>query len=73
VGCGDRRLKGEEIAQRGALARVDEHHVGCTRLRHAQGQGGVEVARLEEEQRVHGGSAMVPHLGSNLGRGLDDA
>jgi hypothetical protein len=32
--------------------RVDEDIVGRARLRHAQGQGGVEVARVEEEQRV---------------------
>src|SRR4030095_9046163 len=31
------------------------------RLWHAQGQRGVEVPRVEEEQGVHG-AAMVPHL-----------
>src|SRR6267143_7309275 len=46
--------EGEEVTQLGALVRVDENLVGRTRLRHAQGQGGVEVARVEEEQRVHG-------------------
>jgi hypothetical protein len=53
--------EGEEIVQLGPLARVDEHLVDRARLWHAQGQGGVEVARLEEEQCVHGRSAMVPH------------
>jgi hypothetical protein len=52
----------EEVAQLGALARVDEHLVGRARLRNAQGQGGVEVARVEEEQRVHGCPGMVPQL-----------
>jgi len=45
--------EGEEIAQLGALARVHEHLVGRARLWHAQGQGGVEVPRIEKEQRVH--------------------
>src|SRR5438093_7016740 len=49
--------EGEEIAQLGALARVDEYLVGRARLRHPQGQGGGEVTRVEEEQRVHGCSA----------------
>src|ERR1041385_9426340 len=50
--------EGEEVAQLGGLAAgIDEHLVGRARLRHAQGQGGVEVPRLEEEQRVHGCSA----------------
>src|SRR4029453_13785295 len=40
--------EGEEVAQLGALARVDEHLVGHARLRHAQGQRGVEVPRVEE-------------------------
>ena len=40
--------------QLGALARVDEDLVGRARLRHAQGQRAVEVARVEEQQRVHG-------------------
>jgi hypothetical protein len=44
--------EGEEITQLGAVMRVDEDIVGRARLRHAQGQGGVEVARVEEEQRV---------------------
>src|SRR5438045_9577284 len=46
--------EGEEVTQLGALVRVDEDLVGRARLRHAQGQGGVEVARVEEEQRMHG-------------------
>jgi hypothetical protein len=46
--------EGEEITQLGALVRVDEDLVGCARLRHAQGQGRVEVAGVEEEQRVRG-------------------
>jgi hypothetical protein len=52
--------EGEEVAQLGPLACVDEHLVGHARLRHAQGQRGVEVPRVEEEQGVHG-AAMVPH------------
>ncbi len=46
--------EGEEVTQLGALVRVDEDLVGRTRLWHAQGQGGVEVARVQEEQRVRG-------------------
>src|SRR5205823_6695942 len=44
--------EGEEVTQLGALVRVDEDLVGRARLPHAQGQGAVEVAGVEEEQRV---------------------
>ena len=47
--------EGEEVTQLGALARVDEDLFGRARLRHAQGQGRVEMARVQEEQRVRGG------------------
>src|SRR5215470_2037616 len=46
--------EGEEVTQLGALVRVDEDLVGHARLRHAKGQGGVEVARVQKEQRVDG-------------------
>src|SRR5206468_11549111 len=62
--------EGEEVAQLGALARVDEHLVGRARLRHAQGQGGVEMARVEKEQRVHGYRASRPCSGRYVGGDL---
>src|SRR6266478_7997489 len=55
--------EGEEVTQLGALVRVDEDLVGRARLRHAQGQGGVEVPRVEEEQRVHWCRASRPCSG----------
>jgi hypothetical protein len=43
----------EKVPQLTALARVDDDLVGRAGLRHAQRERGVEVAGVEEEQRVH--------------------
>ena len=43
----------EEIAQVGAVRRVDEDLVGDARIGGAQRQRGVEVPGVEKEQRVH--------------------
>ena len=44
----------EEVAKLGAILRIDEDLVIDRGMRDAQGQGGVEMARVEEEQRVRG-------------------
>src|SRR5207245_3153175 len=43
--------EGEEMTQLGALVRVEGDLVGRARLRQAQRQGGVDVARGEEGRR----------------------
>ena len=44
--------KCQEVVELPALARVDDDLVGRARLGNAKGQRGVEMAGLEEEQRV---------------------
>src|SRR5262249_61626958 len=63
--------EGEEVTQLGAFGRVDKYLVSRSRLWHAQGQRGVEVPRVEKEERVHSGGRGAVQRGLHFQDRID--